>query len=306
MNFQELLLITITLTFLVSLGNVLKLLLVHFPYPICATAGHMLVTYIFCAAYMKSSYGSSFRVLDVRSEIRCILPISILYAACTGLSNLSLLTLYPSFRALLGTMMPMFTMIISSVAQTEKFNAWSYIAILPIAAGTLIQITHESAFNWTGVLYICLANILRAMKVVAQAKLLIGERKFHPVELMYYVSRSSCVIFSLWSLISEPGAFIALYDSAAALDVGFFWYVIGALVSAAYTILAAVAVKQFNATLWTFIQLFRTPLISIISFFLFGNVVNMYQATGFVLSSIGVYIYDSRGRVREKAMEKKA
>jgi len=305
MNSTDIIIAVTAILCLVTLANAVKLLLKDYPYPLGATTGHMLMTYFACWCWLSLGPGRkvALRRPNLTYELKFMFPIAVMHALCTGLSNLALAFIYPSFRALLGSMMPMCTMIVSMLWGNEEFNRWSYYALAPIAIGMVIQVTQEQAFSLTGFLYVLFGNFVRATKVVAQARLLHGQEKLHPVELMYYVSRWSFLVFAVWTLINEglePLTSLAAACSAPLSNPIFFLYLYGCVVAAAYTIMAMVAVKRLNATLWTFVQQLRTPLISLLSFILFGNVVTGFQAAGFVLSSLGVYIYDTKGQVKKQ------
>eukprot|EP00397_Hematodinium_sp_SG-2012_P033934 GEMP01036334.1.p1 GENE.GEMP01036334.1~~GEMP01036334.1.p1 ORF type:complete len:350 (+),score=27.78 GEMP01036334.1:29-1078(+) len=297
MKLLDWIIVLTSFTSLILLTNLLKYLLSHgFPYPLFCSASHMMTAFVFASIYIDIlGLVPDFRILDVKTQSQYIWPIALAHASSIGLTNIGVNYLFPSFVSMISTTQPIFTLIIGLLLATEKFNKWSYIAMVPIIIGTILQCWGETTFDGFGLVCVLGGCAMRAVKQVLQAKLLCGSLDMHPMALLYYVAPWSFLMFMVWSLIVEgKQPIFVLLDSEFKVRVIF---LVGAVVAGGYNIIAFLAVKRMNATLWSLLGQLNTPAISFVSYQMFGNEIKLVQMQAFVLSSVGVYIYNSRGRV---------
>eukprot|EP00397_Hematodinium_sp_SG-2012_P015925 GEMP01016229.1.p1 GENE.GEMP01016229.1~~GEMP01016229.1.p1 ORF type:complete len:364 (+),score=68.67 GEMP01016229.1:1199-2290(+) len=300
MNFLDWVVSLAAVSCQVLLTIVMKYVLSHgFPYPLFCTAAHLAASFILCFTYIDvGQMLPTFKSLGFRDQMTHVMPVAVTQALSIGLSNVSLLYLFPSFVSMMATLQPLFTLLLSLVFVSDTFNMFSYAAMVPIIIGSIVLCTQEHTFHTIGFLCILGALALRALKQVLQARLLCGRHSMDALTLLYYVAPYGFVIFILWSFIQEgPTAPIsALIDGTAPLKI-LLLIVVSALVAAAFNILSFIGVERLNATLWSLLGQLVTPLVALSSWLIFANVTTVIQIAAFTLASMGVYIYNQYGRV---------
>jgi len=288
------------------LSSILKYLFKHeeFAYPLFVTSTHMILSYAIAHVgimHLKMN-ASTFRVFDRREQLFKITPISICTALSMGLSNLALKFLYPSFVAMISAGLPLVTIVLACIFQTEKFNRWTYISMIPIFYGLFLSSHHEVNFNAFGFSLLLLAVTLRGLKQVLQARILRDDGHVDALTLLYYVAPNNLVIFVFWSLAAEgTEPYHVLFNArwrtwaVLLLSAGF---------AAAFNLLTFRAITLLNATAWSLMGMVNAPMISLVSYLCFGNAVGSGQITGFTITLLGVWLYHRKGRVPSAALDK--
>lgn len=283
----------------ISLSSVLKYLFKNekYPFPLFVTCMHMAVSYLVASiAINKLKMNEhTFRTFSPAIQMRKIFPIALCTAVSMGCSNLALKFLYPSFVSMVSSGLPLFTIVLALLLNTEKFNRWTYISMLPIFAGLAISSNNEVNFDGFGFIVLLIGIILRALKQVLQAKILRDEGKIDALTLLYYIAPQNFIIFFIWSLSAEglePGRVLltARWQTWTVL-------IISTLFAAMFNLLSFRAITLINATAWSLMGLINAPAITILSSFLFGNYVAPLQMLGFSITLSGVYLYQQKGRV---------
>merc|ERR1719506_3199747 len=97
---------------------------------------------------------------------------------------------------------PLVTVILSRILMGYKFNRATWIAMIPVCAGSLLCLEGVKTFHLQGVILSCLSLIFRGLRNTLQGYLL-GDLNFDPISLLAYVAPLSMFIFLGWSAYRE-------------------------------------------------------------------------------------------------------
>jgi len=281
------------------ISNLMKYIYtVGYPYPLFVTSLHMGVSYFVSRwAIFTFKLSTEFRQFSGKDQLQKILPICLCQVLSVGCNNLALLFIFPSFVVILGTSLPLFTLVFGVWLGTEAYNRYSIIAVAMILFGSMASAKTEANFHLLGFVLMMLCVALRAFKQVMQARLLRASDRVDALTLLYYVTPQNFVAFFLWSLVNngiEPFAVLLEMPLQTWILILF-----SAVVASCFNVVAFLGVRILNATTWSLIGQMVSPLTITVSHLVFGNEITPSQMVCFAISGAGVLMYQTKGKVKK-------
>jgi solute carrier family 35 protein E4 len=126
-----------------------------FDFPIFMTGFHMVFCWVICKPFVKIK-------LSLNEQLRSVFPLAAIFAASVGVGNMALSYVYPSFKEMVSTTMPLITMAMQAFFCGTRYNRWAYIAVPLISGGILLCIRNEAGFNLIGLVCCLTSAVFRA------------------------------------------------------------------------------------------------------------------------------------------------
>jgi len=284
------------------LSNTLKYIfsVQKFHFPLIITAVHMAVSFLVArVAIFKYGLATNYREFTLREQFDKILPICVCHVLSVGCNNLALLSIFPSFVAMMSNTLPLFTLGFGVILGTEGFNKCTLAAVCLILAGSFLSAKKEINFTLAGFSLLIFSIIFRALKQVLQARCLrTAEDKVDSITLLYYVSPMSFYAFLIWSFFYEGvEPFIALQE----LPINAILLILlSTVLACGFNLVAFLGVQILNATTWSLLGQVNAPLVAVISHVIFRNEISIAQIGSFITSMIGVFLYQNYGKVKNE------
>jgi drug/metabolite transporter (DMT)-like permease len=235
-----------------------------------------------------------------RQQLVKIAPLALVFSASVGMGNLSLKYIYPSFNQMLASVSPLITVLISILIYRKRYNTWTWLSMPIICGGLLVCSSEEVNFNSTGVVFVVLATILRALKSVMQEKLLdTNEKSLDSVSLLYYIAPWAGSILFCMSLMLEGLDPINLLmpSQGSKTGAGFVsaLLVFSGLNACFLNISGNLVTAYMGAVMLQILGNVKACFAIVVSTAIFGNPVALSQACGVAMCLSGVFLYQRKG-----------
>jgi len=271
----------------------------EFKHPLFITSTHMAASYIFAHVAIRwfhvSGAPGERRILSFREQVFVVAPFSMLSASSIACGNTAIIFLYPSFHEMLQNCSPFWTMVLAIILQKKRFSLAAYGAMfLVIVGGCLCTLGETSKFALVGVFFSIMATVLRAGRTLLQEKLLRGAEKLDSITLLYYAAPFNLALFMCGSVIFEgpkPWREFPRLGFSGKASIA-----MAALTASQLNLLAFLIVGHLGAVGAMVINNLKTPTVIVMCGVIFGNPFTWPQALGFVLVSVGAYLYTNQGK----------
>ena len=180
---------------------------------------------------------------------------------------------------------PFWTMIIAGIFLKEKFNRIKKISLLCGTIGTFFALGFLPTFS---ILHINLygVGLVFACTMIWAVALLIGQqlfKKYHYMTILFY---NFIVSFLVFIVFQNP--IISIQEIT--LMALFYMSIIAVVSTYLAYILFSKAIKHFGSINWSLTNLVSPLFNGIAAFIVLGQIINIYQAFGITLSTLGVYL----------------
>ncbi|RKP20462.1 TPT-domain-containing protein [Rozella allomycis CSF55] len=190
--------------FLANLGltihNKWVLSQLHFDFPWLLTAIHIGVSGLGAFVTLIRTKTIS-APLNARETIKLVL-FSLLYTINIAISNVSLNYVSLSFHQIARSMTPFFTVLIELLWFTKFQKMVTYLSLLPVVIGVIFSTIGESKainFDSYGCILTFIGVFLSALKGIATNRMMSGNLKLHPLELLHRLAPLAfvqCIIYA--------------------------------------------------------------------------------------------------------------
>ena len=201
---------------------------------------------------------------------------------------------------------PIWTVAVSRLFDPSKvYNHWTYVALIILfLGGFFISAGEVTGFPFWGLVFSNLSCILRIFRLVIQErvlnpKILASEygitNKLDPILLLYYAAPFNFAFFFTVSIIYEgrtPWFRFISFDLA--YSTYFYLFLTGGL-AACFNIFAFYQVQVLGALVTLILSQLKMPVMIIVSFMLFGNIITFQQILGLFGIILGVMLYSRKG-----------
>lgn len=286
----------------ITLLNLTKWIYVFhkFKYPLFLTGGHMVASYLVAGVMIfVLDLVPNRRRIDFKDQVLLVAPFSLMGASSIACGNMALVFLFPSFHEMLQNTTPFWTVVCSLIFAGRRYNTNAYLALIPITCGGAIcALGEESNFKIMGVCISFMAAIFRALRAIVQANLMRGQEPIDSITLLFYAAPFNLGLFVIGSLANEG---LAPWGEIWSVSFGGLLCIASSCCMAAlYNLFAFLMVGHMGAVGSMIVGNLKTPSIIILSTVIFGNSCTMTQVLGFVVVSMGAYLYSRYGEETSK------
>lgn len=273
----------------------------HFKFPFMVTVVHMVFSWAMCYIYLTWIKGSLKQGphLSFSHQLKKIAPLAACVAGSFGAGNLALKYIFPSFNQMLGSMTPLITVLIATVFEGKRYNAWTWGSVSLICGGLIVCGVKEVNFHVLGLSCAICATILRAVKSIIQGRLLTPAEKLDAVTLLYFMAPWSAAFLFAMGLLSEglkPLLLLqyGLQQDAEATKNVLLLLIMGGLNACLLNITNFQVTADTGAVMLNVLGNVKNCVGIIVSVLIFGNPLLMEQAMGIVLCFVGLYFYQKK------------
>jgi drug/metabolite transporter (DMT)-like permease len=187
---------------------------------------------------------------------------------------------------------PFWTVILASIFFKEKFTKFRLLSLFLGSIGTLLAIKFlpylsTEIIKWDGIGLVMVSAAIWAVAILVAQKLF---NKYSVLTILFYGLFICLIIFSL---LQNPVIMLAQLN----MSVLFYMLVIAIVSTYGAYIFFSKAIKYFGATNWGITNLSSPVFNGLAAFVFLGQVVNLFQGIGILLSMIGVFIlYKAKGK----------
>eukprot|EP00931_Biecheleriopsis_adriatica_P098709 TRINITY_DN7278_c0_g1_i1.p1 TRINITY_DN7278_c0_g1~~TRINITY_DN7278_c0_g1_i1.p1 ORF type:complete len:679 (+),score=92.26 TRINITY_DN7278_c0_g1_i1:118-2154(+) len=198
-----------------------------FEYPASITFLHFLLSFMFGGAFMayRDTWNITPAVYPTCSEFSwVIVPIGIMHAASTTMTNASLMYCSIAVVQIIGSTTPVVAACL--VLWTGMpFDRWMFLATLSVAAASILSVEGEAHFSTIGVCLAFGSNVARALKGTLQQQIMTGHnvREFDAVSLLTWMCLACSMVMlalsavqegsSPWKMLISPPRPVQLYSA---------------------------------------------------------------------------------------------
>uniref|UniRef100_A0A7S0YKQ8 Sugar phosphate transporter domain-containing protein n=1 Tax=Polytomella parva TaxID=51329 RepID=A0A7S0YKQ8_9CHLO len=266
----------------------------HFPYPVSLTCSHMLFSSIATILIAQLRLTD---VVHVSSDIyiRCIIPISVLFATTLWLSNAAYIYLSVSFVQMVKASMPLWVFSFGVVLGVEKFTLRTSSILAVVVLGVGFASFGEVNFVLTGFVLL-MGSFLAEAARLNLIQILLQRRgiRLNPISTLYHIAPCCLVILIIPFLYIElPRLY---YAPKAEINVPL---ILCSSVSAfALNVCIFILIGRTSALIMNVAGIFKDWLLIVLSVFIFGAPVTSVQAVGYGVALLGVMYYNY-SKIRE-------
>lgn len=185
----------------------------HYNFPKVVSFAHFVACGAVCFTLMAVSHlkeGKPFPVPTVKEQLTGICPVAASFALSIGFNNMALSYAGAGFVEMMGSTTLLWVVMLT-LAMGKAWNGALNLPLVVVSVGVCMCATGELRFSTLGILFALGASLMRALKGVLQAHLLIADdecnrTKLEPHELLAWMSIPSAAIMLGWSLMTDGAA----------------------------------------------------------------------------------------------------
>jgi drug/metabolite transporter (DMT)-like permease len=185
---------------------------------------------------------------------------------------------------------------VALVLEKKRYNGWTYVSLIFVCGGTVLNGNSEMNFHIIGVIFSILAVFFRSLKNLAQ-QTVFDHYKVQPVDLLLKLSPVNSALFAIATIVQEGLTPFRRLLSADPGDGLLLAILVSCLISCAFNLTSYSLVKEMSAVGASLVHNLKVPGIALGSFLVFGNEITMMQIFAFFITIGGVVLYKKYSKV---------
>lgn len=264
--------------------------------PVSLTLVHMIGCTIFSnsAVYLCGTHFTPQPLISRRQLVKVlVLTVTFALSIVCGVAALGYIPV--SFKEMIAATTPLFTAVLAFALTGERENLARSTALVLVAVGAIIATEGEPMWNLLGFLLGMGATVTRGLKSVLQHILLSNEEeKLDSMNLLRYMSIFAVAFLIPSVLVLEgPMVFIdtVLFEYDAGNTMFIVWLVLNVISAFLLNLFQFLVTKCVGPTTLQVLGNFKGVLCAFLSVMVFRNPVTVQSVGGYMLTTVGVFVY---------------